>query len=182
MKINKDAVYLFTIALLIALCGQFYYSYRYQPAHEVNVYYNQNIEANELLADVIRNADQFVYFAIYTFTRTDIKNALLGAKHRGLDVRGITDANQLKAITEQAALIAELQAAGIPISTQDHSSLMHMKVLVTDKSYVSGSYNWTTSATKTNDEVLEVGQDEDIRKQYQNVLEEMFEKYNEESG
>ena len=54
---------------------------------------------------------------------------------------------------------------------------MHTKVLVTDKAYASGSYNWTSSATNINDEILEVGSDEAIRSQYQSILEEMFNKY-----
>jgi phosphatidylserine/phosphatidylglycerophosphate/cardiolipin synthase-like enzyme len=54
---------------------------------------------------------------------------------------------------------------------------MHTKVLVTDKAYASGSYNWTAAATNINDEILEVGQDETIRQEYQTILEEMFDKY-----
>jgi phosphatidylserine/phosphatidylglycerophosphate/cardiolipin synthase-like enzyme len=61
---------------------------------------------------------------------------------------------------------------------QDHRGIMHTKVLVTDKAYASGSYNWTAAATDLNDEMLEVGQDAAIRQEYQNILEEMFKKYN----
>lgn len=179
VKLTRDAAYLVIIALLIAACGQLYYSYHYQPqaAREVSVYYNQDIQANKKVVDVIQDADQFVYFAIYTFTRTDIKDALLGAKHRGLDVRGVVDREQSQKIDDQKKIIKELQDVGIPIAFQDHSAIMHLKTVVTEKAYASGSYNWTSAATNLNDEVLEVGRDEDLRKQYEHVLKELLQRY-----
>jgi phosphatidylserine/phosphatidylglycerophosphate/cardiolipin synthase-like enzyme len=173
----KDFLYITVIILLLALCGQFYYSYHYLPRQEIKVYYNQDIEANKKIIEVIRDADKFVYFAIYTFTRLDIKDALLAAKHRGLEVRGIMDRRQIAAIKEQKEIFEELQEAGISVITQDHSGLMHIKTVVTEKAYVSGSYNWTASATTINDEVLEVGRSELVRKQYEDIIKEVLSTY-----
>jgi phosphatidylserine/phosphatidylglycerophosphate/cardiolipin synthase-like enzyme len=181
MKFNKDLAYVLIIAVLLGLCGQFYYDYHYKPIkqREVSVYYNGDIETNKKLVKIIQDSNEFVYFAIYTFTRQDIKDALLGAKHRGVEIRGLTDKTQIDKIELQAKIIKELRAAGIPVATQSHSAIMHLKTLVTENSYFSGSYNWTASATDSNDEIIEIGQDETIRKQYQNVLEELFKKYSE---
>lgn len=178
-KSYRDAVYLIVIALLIALCGQFYYTYNYKPAREreVRVYYNRNIQANLEITKVIQDADKFVYFAIYTFTREDIRDALLAAKHRGLEVRGIVDKKQLSALDTQEKIVKELRDSGIPVVTNDHSYIMHIKSVVTDKAYASGSYNWTAAATNNNDEVIEVGHDEATRLQYQKTLEEVIDKY-----
>lgn len=174
---KKDIAYLVVIVILIAICGQFYYSYRYRPAHEISVYYNQDIEANQKVAEVIRGADKFVYFAVYTFTRNDLKDALLGAKYRGLDVRGITDRDQLAKVDLQQKIVKELRDSGIPVSVQDHMGIMHMKAVVTDKGYASGSYNWTSAATNLNDEVLEIGTDPAVRAQYEKVIKEVLAKY-----
>ncbi|MDE2311550.1 MAG: hypothetical protein KGJ93_00465 [Patescibacteria group bacterium] len=177
MKIQKDSIYLAVIILLIALCGQFYYSYRYLPTHDVAVYYNQDQKLNDQIIDTIKEADQFVYFSVYTFTRQDIKDALLGAKYRGLKVVGLTDGTQLTQASGQKEIIKALKEAGIPVYEQHHDGIMHLKVLVTEKAYASGSYNWTTSATNINDEVLEVGHYEPVRARYQAILEELFKKY-----
>lgn len=183
MKLNKDLIYLTIIVGLIALSAQFYFSFQVQPALEaqqqraVKVYYNRDVQANQVIIDQIQQAEQYVYFAIYTFTRSDIKDALLAAKYRGLEVRGVVDKEQSQKIDDQRAIVKELQSSGIPISFQDHSAIMHLKLLVTDKSYVSGSYNWTASATDKNDEVIEVGNDESIRNQYLQVLKEIFTNY-----
>ena len=178
----KDRLYLLVIILLMATCGQFYYSYRYLPESEAQVFYNKDHKLNAKIIKLTQDADKFVYFGIYTFTKADLKDALLAAKYRGLDVRGVTDRNQTKDIELQHKIVEELRKAGIPVFVHDHSAIMHLKVLVTDKAYASGSYNWTTSATNANDEVLEVGTKESLRKEYKNILEELFEKYKHSSG
>ena len=177
MKNKKDAVYIIIIILLIAACAQFYYTFRYQPAHQIQVYYNHDHALNNEIASVIRDADKFVYFSIYTFTRQDIKDALLGAKYRGLTVIGLTDKTQIDQASGQKDIIKELANAGITVYERDEDGIMHTKVVVTDKAYASGSFNWTTSATNINDEVLEVGHDEAVRSQYQSILQELFAKY-----
>ncbi len=101
-----------------------------------------------------------MYFAVYTFTRDDIKDALLGAKFRGLIVQGIVDKDQTASLVSQTKLVKTLRDAGIPVAVQSHSGIMHLKAVVTDHGYISGSYNWTAAATKVNDEVIEVGRDD----------------------
>ncbi len=183
MKLNRDLIYITIIVCLIAALSQLYYSLVWQPNwqeaknREVSIYYSREVAANELVIDQIHQADKYVYFAIYTFTREDIKDALIAAKLRGLDVHGLIDRKQSMELEPQAKIVAELQGAGIPIEFNDHSAIMHLKTLVTDKSFVSGSYNWTASATERNDEVLEIGRDEKLRRSYQKLLETLLRKY-----
>ena len=54
---------------------------------------------------------------------------------------------------------------------------MHIKSIVTDKAYVSGSYNWTASATDNNDEIIEIGHDEQTRQKYEATILEVIGKY-----
>jgi len=176
---TRDLAYLAVIILLIGLCGQFYYSYKLQPQYETRVYYSYDRGLNKEIIDTIQSADEFVYFAVYTFTRQDIADAIMAAKYRGLEVIGITDRKQYNAIEAQKKIINDLRKEGITVFEQDHSGIMHLKTVVTEKSYASGSYNWTASATTINDEVLEIGLSPTIRKQYQTVLEELFKKYSE---
>ncbi len=182
MKNKRDVVYLIIIIFLIGLCAQLYYSFRYLPAHQISVYYNQDHPLNTEIINEIRDADKFVYFSVYTFTRADIKDALLAAKYRGLKVIGLTDKDQYSQLDQQKKLIQELEKNGIPVYQQNHAGIMHTKVLVTDKAYASGSYNWTAAATDLNDEVLEVGHDQTLRQKYESILEEMFKKYETNTG
>ena len=175
-RLTKDLSYFIVIAVLIATLGQLYYQkeVHFSPAR---VYYNKDTELNTKLISLIQDSNEYVYFAIYTFTRYDIKDALLGAKHRGVKVIGLTDKDQIQKIDSQEKIVQQLREAGIPVYVQDHSKIMHLKVLVTEKAYASGSYNWTASATTGNDEVLEIGTDPTMHKEYQDILERLFYKY-----
>src|SRR3989344_4626110 len=174
---TKEKIYLLIIVLLIAACAQFYYTYQYTPAREIQVFYNKEHDLNREIMKVIREADERVYFAIYTFTRNDIKDALLSAKYRGVEVVGVTDNNQMGTLEIQRKIVGELRKAVIPVYEQDHSAIMHIKTVVSEKAYASGSYNWTAAATNNNDEILEVGRDEKIRSQYEEILKSLVKKY-----
>ena len=77
----------------------------------------------------------------------------------------------------QRKIVGELRKAVIPVYEQDHSAIMHIKTVVSEKAYASGSYNWTAAATNNNDEILEVGRDESIRSQYEEILKSLVKKY-----
>ncbi len=140
-------------------------------AGSIHVLYSLNARKNDLaLISIINNAHKYIYFAIYEFTLTDVADALVRAKERGVDVRGIMD-RENSTTSYEAHVIAELKAANIPIETQTHpNGIMHIKALVTENAYASGSYNWTNSATNVNDEVLEIGTDPALRNTYKQII------------
>lgn len=132
----------------------------------------------EIIA-LINAARTRIYFAIYVFTLRDIADALVAAKKRGVEVRGLVDAEQAKN-SYGAPIIALLTSAGISVVTEKHASgngIMHIKALVTDSAYAIGSYNWTKSATALNDEILEIGTDETLRQTYETVLKRLLDAY-----
>lgn len=132
----------------------------------------------ELIA-LIDGAQTHAYFAIYTFTLSSVADALVAAKKRGVDVRGIVDAEQSRS-SYSKPLVAKLIAAGIPLYVQRHpdgNGIMHIKTLVTDSAYMTGSYNWTASATTINDELVEIGTDPDMVAAYRRILLQLLERY-----
>ena len=139
------------------------------------IFYSLDEERNDqVLIAAIDQAKSYVYFAIYEFTKKNIATALIRAKERGLAVRGIMDAGQSRD-GPQAAIVTSLRSAGIPIEFQKHpKGIMHLKLLVTDRAYALGSYNWTESATMQNDEILEVGSAEHTREECLGILERVF--------
>lgn len=120
------------------------------------------------------------YFAIYTFTLPGVADALVRAKARGVDVRGLLD-RETSGTKAEKPIVARLLASGIPLELQTHKAgIMHIKALVTDSAYAIGSYNWTGAATNDNDEILEIGTDPEMVAAYASLLERLFTKY--ESG
>ncbi|MDP1690171.1 MAG: phospholipase D-like domain-containing protein [bacterium] len=149
-------------------------------ANTVRVIYSLDAKQNdkEIIA-LIDAAKDHVYFAIYTFTIPSIADALVAAKKRGVEVKGIVDSGQ-SSNSYGAPITAKLLAAGIPVVTEKHATgngIMHIKLLVTEQAYAFGSYNWTKSATTINDEILEIGTDSTLRQTYENILKKLLDAY-----
>ncbi len=151
-----------------------------EPSGTTRVIYNLDQKKNDQeLVALINAATSRVYFAIYTFTLGDVADALVAAKARGVEVRGLVDRGQSEQSFEKP-LIEKLRVAGIPLMTEDHhgrGGIMHIKLLVTDRAYALGSYNWTASATTKNDEILEIGTDPTLRATYEKILAKLFATY-----
>jgi phosphatidylserine/phosphatidylglycerophosphate/cardiolipin synthase-like enzyme len=139
------------------------------------VFYSLDKKQNDQeLIRAIDGAKQYVYFAIYEFTKENIADALIRAKERRLDVAGIMDASQSQD-GAQADIVRKLETAGISVEFQKHpKGIMHMKLLVTDNLYALGSYNWTESATVLNDEILEIGTAEPLREEYFGIIKKVL--------
>ncbi len=143
------------------------------PANSIRILYSLDQKNNdkELIA-LIDAAKTHIYFAIYEFTLRDVADALVRAKERGVEVRGLVDAGE-SANSYDAPIISELTNAHIPIETEKHADgngIMHIKALVTDTSYAIGSFNWTNSATRENDEILEIGTNPVVVRTYETLL------------
>ncbi len=140
-------------------------------ARDFTILYSLDKKQNDrALIDTIDGAEHYVYFAIYEFTKENIADALIRVKNRGLAVFGIMDAVASQD-GMQAHIVQELQRAGIPTAFQKHpQGIMHLKMLVTDKAYAVGSYNWTEAATALNDEILEIGSAEPLRERYLDIM------------
>ena len=149
-------------------------------AGTTRVVYSLDAKQNDqALIALINDAEEYIYFAIYTFTLPNVADALAEAKKRGVDVKGIVDSKQ-SSDSYGAPIIATMRAAGIPLVTEKHATgngIMHIKLLVTEKAYIFGSYNWTRSATTINDEIIEIGTDPALRQVYENILKRLLDAY-----
>ena len=75
---------------------------------------------------------------------------LVFAKDRGAKIRIITDRLMAK---NKSSLVEELSDAGIPVLTNVKHKIEHNKFAVFGgRVVVTGSYNWTNNATKSNSE------------------------------
>ncbi|MBU6231213.1 MAG: hypothetical protein KGI45_02530 [Patescibacteria group bacterium] len=169
---RSRAVWTYAIFVLLLASAAIYAAHA--SVSDTKVVYSLDLRQNDReIIRLLNEADKYAYFAIYYFTRGDIADALVRAKERGIDVRGITDA--AASLDSNKAVVQKLRAAGIPVETQKHQDgIMHIKALVTDKAYASGSYNWTDQATEANDEVLEIGTDRNVHDQYLEIIKRLL--------
>ncbi len=126
-------------------------------AGEIRYYFPRaGQKAQPVLIGIIGSAKQALDVAIYSFTDKEVASALVKAKERGVSVRVITDRTQA-ATRSQQTVLKQIVRAGIPVKVDTHDGIMHLKVTVADgKTATTGSFNYTQSAEKSNDEVFVV--------------------------
>lgn len=167
-KLNKFAV-VFGIFILTAI-GTYKISENYFDRQFRIIYSRDKKQNDQEIINLINNADKYIYFAVFTFTKDNIAAALIRAKQKGLIVWGLTDSGQAAEDYEKP-ILQRLSKAGVAVETQKHDDgIMHIKAIVTDKAYAMGSYNWTESATIANDELLEIGTNKNIHDRYFEIL------------
>ena len=133
-----------SFVILAAVLGGFWMGHSCVSHGEPVVLYSLDKRANDqAIIGVIEGAQKYVYFAVYTFTKDNIADALVEAKQKGLDVRGITDAGEAVTAYEKP-IVQKLEPSGIPIETQTHEDGLDAhppRRWLRTTSYAMGSYN-----------------------------------------
>lgn len=116
----------------------------------IRVYFTPGPDCEDNIIELISNAKKNIDVAVYSITNDKIVDALIDAKNRGTQVRIITDRLQSRG---KSSLVPKLEQQGFDIKTNIKHKIMHHKFAIFDgKEVETGSYNWTTSATKSNAE------------------------------
>ena len=107
---------------------------------------------DDMIESLISAANDSVYMLAYSFASRDIAERLQAADDEGLDVIVICEDG--KAYTDGGGQCGPLSEAGLAVYVDGYpDTLMHEKVIILDGSVViAGSYNFTRSADKRNDE------------------------------
>ena len=118
------------------------------PAH-IEALFTPGTECEDRIIAEINRATT-IDIAVYSITNPKIANAIIAAHRRGARVRIITDRTMAG---HKSSMIDELVVAGIPVRVNRRHKIEHNKFAVFDNRHmVTGSYNWTTAATKYNSE------------------------------
>jgi hypothetical protein len=98
----------------------------------------------------IQRAVRSIDVAIYTFTESEIGNALTAARNRGVSIRIIADSDEAVAA---GSVIARLESMGFQIKRTAGigNGIMHNKYAIFDgETLLTGSYNWSEAAETRN--------------------------------
>ena len=115
----------------------------------IEAYFTPGTECEDRIIAELGRATT-IDIAVYSITNPKIADAIIAAHRRGARVRIVTDRAMAG---HKSSMIDELVAAGIPVRTNRRHKIEHNKFAVFDnRRMVTGSYNWTTAATKYNSE------------------------------
>ncbi len=121
-----------------------------QPAEILAIYFTPPAGAASGLIKQIDGAKKSIKVMAYGFTATNLAEALVRAKRRGVDVGLIQDE---KSAQNNRETLPILLAAGIDVRSDGKHAIQHNKVmLIDDDIVITGSYNFTNSAEKRNAE------------------------------
>ena len=100
----------------------------------------------------IDRANSSIHVLIYSFTLDGIRDALIQAQGRSVQVRVVFEQNS---ISDSGSEYQNLKDAGLEVRADGNSAYMHDKVMIVDgKVVLTGSYNWSSHAENDNNENL----------------------------
>jgi competence ComEA-like helix-hairpin-helix protein len=166
--VRKTVIKRTVVILVISLVFIFYLN----ALAKTEVYFSLYDDPEAVIIKNINAAEEFISVAMYTFTDIEISKAILEARDRGIDIKILLDRSQVKAKYSRSRYFVK---NGIEVRISSNSYIMHNKFAVIDNEVViTGSYNWTASAGKRNDENLLVIDDNYIVERYQDQFNNLW--------
>lgn len=142
-------------------------------AADVDVFFSLDDDPEAVIINAISQAKESIDIAMYYFTDREIAQAVLAAHKRGVKIRIYLDKSQVKGKYSKSRYLLKKGIKDIRISSNNY--IMHNKfAIIDDKIVITGSYNWTASASERNDENLLIIHDEDIAKIYTDKFEDYW--------
>jgi cardiolipin hydrolase len=121
------------------------------PSVDLNgVYFSPGETCRNAILEQLNNARQQLKICVFTISDDQITRAIIAAHKRKIPIQIITDNEKS---FDKGSDIELLSREGISIRMDITTNHMHHKFMVTDeKSLLTGSYNWTSSAARFNHE------------------------------
>jgi phosphatidylserine/phosphatidylglycerophosphate/cardiolipin synthase-like enzyme len=132
------------------------------------IFFSPNGGATKAVVTAIENSKAEIRIAMYAFTKREIREALIAAKHRGVDVQVILDRKQASH-KESVWRWKGWQEAGIPtrFSVTKWRACMHHKFGVIDRrAVITGSFGWTGNGEGFNRENMLLMENEALAATY----------------
>ena len=109
--------------------------------------------------ETLEQADESIYFMVYSFTDDDISDTLISKFNDGLNVKGVMEKSQRSKYSE----FSKLKDAGVPVKWDKNKASMHHKVFIIDeKTVITGSFNPTQNGNERNNENVVIIEDAGI--------------------
>jgi phosphatidylserine/phosphatidylglycerophosphate/cardiolipin synthase-like enzyme len=156
----------------------------------IEVWFSPNEDAMGRILEIVAETQEELHFTIFAFTKDQIGSEFVRLHERGVNVSGVIDQSQLHS-NGQYHEAYRLIAAGIPVRLDgnDNSVLpgdyqagggrLHSKTMVIDPNganptIITGSFNWSSSATQSNDEYLVVLRGPRVAEDYANYFQYLW--------
>tara|TARA_Y100000114_G_C11637728_1_gene267671 strand:- start:10 stop:519 length:510 start_codon:yes stop_codon:yes gene_type:complete len=160
-----------SLVLILFLCFvQFKLS-----VYAIEAHFDKDCE--KALIGEIEKAKKEIKVAIYSFTRFSIANALKNASKKGVKVQIIWDKTQFGSSEYSEKIKGILEGSKVEVILFEGEQKMHHKFAIIDsETVVTGSFNFTTSASKFNYENLVIIKETGVAEKFSKAWEKIFQK------
>ncbi|MCL6430636.1 MAG: phospholipase [Anaerolineae bacterium] len=118
----------------------------------------------DAVARAVGRARRSIRFMAFSFTDETLAQAMIERARDGVDVSGVIEKRGSETAYGQ---LVPLREAGIPVLADGNPYVMHHKVIIIDgETVITGSFNFTGSAARDNDENLLIIHNADIARLY----------------
>lgn len=140
---------------------------------EYQIAFSPGPSCKQRIISTLREANTILNICVFTISDDFIKDAIKAAFDRGVAVRIITDNYK---VSDEGSDIEELSLYGIPLRVDESENHMHHKFMVADDEItITGSYNWTRSAERYNQENIVWVKDQMFAKSFNQEFEKLWE-------
>jgi len=127
------------------------------------------------LRELCRSAKRSMDVCVYTISDDRLAEEILACHQRGIAVRVISDNDKRY---DDGSDVPRLLESGVPLRLDDSPFHMHHKFALFDgRLLANGSFNWTRSATTSNEENLVVTDDANLVSSFSGHFEALWDKF-----
>ncbi len=146
-----------------------------QSVIKSSAHFSPGVDCKNKLLSLIHSAKKSINVCVFTIADDGLAQALLKAHQQKVFVNIITDDDKSG---DRGSDVEFLKQNGIKVKMDNSSSHMHHKFAVFDKSILaSGSFNWTRSASKYNQENIIVTTDQKLVRDFIKCFDNLWKKF-----
>jgi len=148
---------------------------RYTPEEKCDAKFSPGIACLEAIVEEIRYATKTINICVFTISDNRIADAIVYAHSKGVKIRVITDDDKS---FDLGSDVEKLAKEGIAVKMDSSPHHMHHKFAIFDeKKLLTGSFNWTRSATEKNAENILITNNEKALALYKREFERLWGQY-----
>ena len=138
----------------------------------VENFFESEGQVRERMIELVREAEESVYFMAFSYTDDDISKAMIDRHRADVEVRGVFESRNARGTGSD---FEALLKAKVTVLTDGNPYVMHHKVIIVDEAIViTGSYNFSKSAADRNDENVIIIHNRAIAAQYGAEFERVY--------
>ena len=117
---------------------------------EIKTLFSPENDVDDAIIAELNKARKSIFFMAFSFTHQNIGQAMMDKYRAGVDVRGIFEKRGSETSYSQ---YPKMKAMGIPVKQDTNKWILHHKVIIIDgETVLTGSFNFSKNAAKTNEE------------------------------